>query len=238
LGYPKSRKGETQHPLKTSKIKGEAVAGFFISFEGIDKSGKSTQAEMLGKHLRTKGYEVVFTHEPGATELGKEIRHLVLTWKPQGVVDPMAEMFLFAADRAQHVSEVIKPALAANKIVITDRYIDSTLAYQGYGRGLDLDQLASTQQVATGGLLPDMTVWVDVDLETARRRFGREKADRLESEDDGLFERVRTGYEHLKKGSPNRFLKVDGCRTIEDVFEDIRGRVETRLEEHPQIENV
>lgn len=214
------------------------MAGFFISFEGIDKSGKSTQAEMLVKHLRDKGYDVVFTHEPGATELGKEIRHLVLTWKPQGVVDPTAEMFLFAADRAQHVSEVIQPALTANKIVITDRYIDSTLAYQGYGRGLDLDQLTSTQRVATGGLLPDMTIWVDVDLETARARFGKEKADRLESEKDGLFERVRAGYEKLSLASPNRFMKVDGCRTIEAVFEDICCAVEARLEEHQQIENV
>jgi len=209
------------------------VAGFFISFEGIDKSGKSTQAEMLVKHLQAKGYKVVFTHEPGATELGKEIRHLVLTWKPQGVVDSTAEMFLFAADRAQHVSEVIKPALAENKIVVTDRYIDSTLAYQGYGRGLDLGQLISTQQVATGGLLPNMTIWVDVDLETARARFGKEKADRMESEDDGLFERVRAGYEKLCVASPNRFLKVDGCRTIEDIFENICKEVETRLEEHP-----
>ena len=214
------------------------MAGFFISFEGIDKSGKSTQAELLVKHLCAKGYEVVFTHEPGATELGKEIRHLVLTWKPQGVVNPTAEMFLFAADRAQHVAEVIKPALKTNKIVITDRYIDSTLAYQGYGRGLDLDHLKSTQQVATGGLLPHMTVWVDVDLETARARFGKEKADRLESEDDGLFERVRAGYEKLCVASPDRYLKVDGCRTIEDIFKSISHEVETRLEEHPQIENV
>jgi len=232
------KEGETSLPLKTSKLKGDAVAGFFISFEGIDKSGKSTQAEMLAKHLQSKGHEVVFTYEPGATELGKEIRHLVLTWKPHGVVDPTAEMFLFAADRAQHVSEVVKPALAKNKIVITDRYIDSTLAYQGYGRGLDLDQLTSTQQVATGGLLPDMTIWVDVDLETARARFGKEKADRLESENDGLFERVSAGYEKLCVASPNRFLRIDGCRTIKDIFEDICGHVETRLEEHPQFENV
>jgi dTMP kinase len=214
------------------------VAGFFISFEGIDKSGKSTQADMLAKHLQTKGYEVVFTYEPGATELGKEIRHLVLTWKPHGDVDPTAEMFLFAADRAQHVSEVIKPALEKNKIVITDRYVDSTLAYQGYGRGLDLNQLASTQQVATGGLLPHMTIWVDVDVETARARFGKEKADRLESENDGLFERVRAGYEKLYLASPQRFLKVDGCRTIEDIFEEICRGVEKRLEEHTKIENV
>ncbi len=217
------------------------MAGLFISFEGIDKSGKSTQAGLLVDHLQGIGHEVVFTHEPGGTELGQEIRHLALTWKPQrsqGVVDPAAEIFLFAADRAQHVAEVIQPALAENKIVITDRYVDSTLAYQGYGRGLDLVQLQAVQHIATGGLLPHLTVWVDVDLATSRVRLEPGEADRMESEDDALFERVRAGYEELSTASPNRFLKVDGTREIRDIFEDIRKVVEAHLEEHSKTGTV
>lgn len=214
------------------------MAGLFISFEGIDKSGKSTQAELLVAYLKEKGQDVVFTHEPGGTELGHEIRHLVLTWKPQGVVDAKAEMFLFAADRAQHVAEVIQPALDANKIVITDRYVDSTLAYQGYGRGLALDQLEAIQQIATGGLLPDLTVWVDVDLATSRSRLASGEADRMESEDDVLFERVREGYEKLCLASPHRFLKIDGRASIEDISKDICNCVDTYLKEHHKAENV
>ncbi|MBT3605996.1 MAG: dTMP kinase [Candidatus Latescibacteria bacterium] len=208
------------------------MAGFFISFEGIDKSGKSTQAARLVRYLQEAGREVVFTHEPGGTELGQELRHLALNWKPQNSqsgVDPTAEIFLFAADRAQHVAEIIQPALEEGKIVVTDRYVDSTLAYQGYGRGLDLDQLEKIQQIATGGLLPDLTVWVDVDLATSRGRLAPGGADRMESEDDALFESVREGYGHLSLASPNRFLKVDGTRTIDDIFEEIRNGVEARL---------
>lgn len=209
------------------------MAGFFISFEGIDKSGKSTQAERLVAYLRETGREVVFTHEPGGTELGKELRHLALTWQPKhsqkGRVDPTAEIFLFAADRAQHVAEIIRPALDDGKIVVTDRYVDSTLAYQGYGRGLALDQLEMIQQIATGGLLPHLTVWVDVDLATSRGRLASDVADRMESEDDALFERVRAGYEQLCLASSNRYLKMDGTRTIDDIFEDIKTEVEARL---------
>ena len=208
------------------------MAGFFISFEGIDKSGKSTQAARLVAYLQETGREVVFSHEPGGTELGQELRHLALTWKPQnaqGGVDPTAEIFLFAADRAQHVAEIIRPALEDDKIVITDRYIDSTLAYQGYGRGLDLDRLNMIQQIATGGLLPHLTVWVDVDLATSRGRLEPGEADRMESEDDAMFERIRVGYEKLYLASPNRFLKMDGTRPIEDIFEDIRSSVEAHL---------
>lgn len=203
--------------------------GLFISFEGIDKSGKSTQAQMLAKHLQETGRDVVLTREPGGTALGKEIRHLVLTWKPQGVVDSNAEMFLFAADRAQHVAEVIKPGLEAGKIVITDRYVDSTLAYQGFGRVLDIETLQHIQHIATGGLLPDLTVWVDVDLETAKSRYGDEKADRMESADEAMFERVRAGYKKLSVEAPNRFLRVDGKQEISDIFEVVKQHVDNRL---------
>lgn len=230
------RKGKEPFPALPG---GEVGSDLFISFEGIDKSGKSTQAERLVDYLRALGREVVYTHEPGGTELGREIRHLALTWKPQGVVHAMADVFLFAADRAQHVAEVIRPALEQNKIVITDRYVDSTLAYQGYGRGLDVAQLQVIQEIATGGLMPDLTVWVDVDVKTARARFGKEQADRMESVDDGVFERVRGGFEKLCAADPARFLKVDGRQQIDDIFMVVREVVDTRLaQEHPESENV
>jgi len=217
------------------------MAGLFVSFEGIDKSGKSTQAKLLVDYLKTKNHEVVFTHEPGGTELGKEIRHLALTWKPQSAqsaVDPTAEIFLFAADRAQHVAEKIRPALAEDKIVITDRYVDSTLAYQGYGRGLDLQKLETVQQIATGGLLPDLTVWVDVDLATSRSRFASGEGDRLEAEADKWFERVRMGYEKLCLASPARFIRIDGRGRMEEISHEIQEAVNRRLEEHLKIKNV
>lgn len=208
------------------------MSGFFISFEGIDKSGKSTQAKRLVTYLKEKGREVVFTHEPGGTELGQELRRLALTWKPQkssAPVDPTAEMFIFAADRAQHVAEIIRPALNQGNVVITDRYLDSTLAYQGYGRGLDVDRLHAIQKIATGGLLPHLTIWVDVNLATSRSRYGQEEADRMESQDDGAFERVRAGFEKLAQASPNRFFRVDGSLPMDDVFDKIKLVVDQKL---------
>ncbi|MDA0709496.1 MAG: dTMP kinase [bacterium] len=205
------------------------MAGYFISFEGIDKSGKSTQARHLTDHLRSRGYGVVDTHEPGGTDLGLQIRHLLLTWKPDGRVDARAELLLFAADRAQHVAEVIRPALAQNKVVITDRYVDSTMAYQGFGRGLDLADLQRIQDIATGGLMPDLTVLVEVDVATARARYGKGRADRLESEDNALFQKVMAGYTHLCDRSPDRFLKVDGSGAIGPISKQILAVVESRL---------
>ena len=216
-------------------MKVNKMAGFFISFEGIDKSGKSTQAEKLVAHLRENGKDVVFTHEPGATELGREIRHLALDWEPRdgGDVDARAEMFLFAADRAQHVNELIRPSLKADKVVITDRYVDSTMAYQGYGRGLDLGELKDVQDLATGGLLPDMTVWVDVDLQTARDRGWGQDADRMESASDAVFQRVREGFAALCKSEPNRIVRIDGTQSVERVWKDVKTAVRARLDGGP-----
>jgi len=205
------------------------MAGFFISFEGIDKSGKSTQAGLLVECLKGEGHEVVFTFEPGATALGQKLRYLALDWNPEGGIDDRAEMFLFAADRAQHVSRVICPALAKHQVVISDRYIDSTLAYQGYGRALDLDDLKMVQNLATGGLKPDLTVWVDVDLQTARDRGWGKGADRIEAEDEAWFQRVREGFGLLWESEPDRFIRVDGTRDEEAIFEDIKTEVVARL---------
>ena len=205
------------------------MSGFFISFEGIDKSGTSTLARLLVDHLRSSGRDVVPTYEPGSTELGGEIRHLVLDWKPQGEIDATAEMFLFAADRAQHVNEVIRPSLDADKVVISDRYVDSTLAYQGYGRGLNLNDLRMIQNVATGGLMPAITIWLDVDLQTARKRGWGIGADRIEKEDEAFFQRVRQGFAAGYKSEPDRIFRVDGSQPISDVFEGVKKVVVDRM---------
>ncbi|MDP6777863.1 MAG: dTMP kinase, partial [Candidatus Latescibacteria bacterium] len=178
------------------------MSGFFLTFEGIEKSGKTTQADLLVDRLRAEGRDVVFTLEPGGTRLGEGARRLLLDPNLGMEVSQRAEVFLFAADRAQHIEEVIRPALDAGKLVISDRFVDSTIAYQGHGRGVDLAELNTIQEFATGGLRPDLTVLVDVDVDTSRARM--EAADRLESEDDGFFERVREGYLSLWRAEPER----------------------------------
>ena len=214
------------------------MSGLFISFEGIDQSGKSTQAKKLYDYLRKCGCKVVrrrkvvFTHEPGKTELGQEIRSLVLGRKSEGKIDATAEMFLFSADRAQHVNEVIRPSLDAGKVVISDRYFDSTLAYQGYGRGLDLNDLGMIQDVATGGLKPDITIWIDVDLQTVDKRELPLFLDRIELEDridEIFFQKVRRGFAAGCKSEPYRIFRVDGTRPIDAVFEDVKKKVINRI---------
>ena len=216
----------------------EQMSGFFISFEGIDKSGKSTQAKLLVDHLQERGYEVVLTYEPGGTELGQEIRRLVLEKKSQDEqdeIDAIAEMFLFSADRVQHVSELIRPSLDAGKVVVSDRYVDSTLAYQGYGRGLNLNDLRMIQNVATGGLKPDITIWMDVDAQTVHERELQQLPlfiDRIESEDKkdkNFFQKVRQGFQEAYKSEPDRIFRVDGSRSIIDVFEDVKKAIADRM---------
>ena len=211
------------------------MSGLFISFEGIDQSGKSTQAKKLFDYLQDSGYEVVFTYEPGDTELGREIRRLVLERKLQGEIDATAEMFLFSADRVQHVNELIRPSLDAGKVVISDRYVDSTLAYQGYGRGLNLDDLRMIQNAATGGLKPDITIWIDVDLQTIRKRELPLFSDRIESEgrenkgEKTFFQRVRQGFKEAYQSEPNRIFRVDGTRSVDAVFKDVKQVVINRI---------
>ena len=194
----------------------------FITFEGIDKSGKSTQAQRLADALRERGRSVVLTLQPGGTELGKAIRHLVLDRDYEVEVAPTAEVLLFAADRAQHVAEVIRPALQAGKVVVCDRFVDSTLAYQGYGRGMDLDQLTAVMHVATGGLQPDATVLVDVDLETARARGWGTDPDRIENRGESYFERVRNGFLTMSRSEPDRFHVYDGRQDADALATAIR----------------
>ena len=205
------------------------MAGLFISFEGIDGVGKSTQADLLEAYLAEKGHRVIRTLEPGGTELGQEIRHLLLHRK--GDVAPRAEALLYAADRAHHVATKIKPALAEGIDVITDRYLDSSVAYQGAGRVLGADEVRDLSIWATGGLLPDLTVLLDLDAAAAatRRSGTGTEPDRLEREKIEFFEAARAQYLKLAADEPNRFLVLDARDNVEELQAQIRTRIDSLL---------
>ena len=192
--------------------------GLFITFEGGDGCGKTTQIKLLDEYLRNKGYQTLLTREPGSKGLGVKLREILLNY--DGDVSPTAESFLFLADRAQHVDCIIKPAIESGVIVLCDRHTDSTVAYQGYGRGLDLEQIALLNKIATGGLKPDLTIVLDVDVETSQKRVGAEK-DRMESAGVEFFERVRKGFLEIAKQEPDRVKVVDSKQTIEEIHKQI-----------------
>ena len=190
----------------------------FVTFEGLDGSGKTTQAALLAESLREDGVEVVATREPGGTPLGEQIRDLVLHGDH---VAPWAEAALYAASRAQHVEEVIRPALDRGATVVCDRYVDSSVAYQGVGRGLGLDEVLALNLVVVGGLLPDRTVLVEIDPETAAERVGS-SGDRIERDGIALWRRVAHAYRALAEGDPERYVVVDGRRPVAEVAREIR----------------
>jgi dTMP kinase len=181
--------------------------GWFICFEGGDGAGKSTQVRLLTEELERRGHSVLVTREPGGTPLGARIRDLLLHGDH---VAPRAEALLFAADKAHHVDELIRPALDAGQVVITDRYTDSSIAYQGAGRDLGADEIRRLQQWAVGGLFPDLTIILDVTPEVGRERRG-EVHDRLESEADDFHAAVRQGFLDLAARDPERYLVVDAA---------------------------
>ncbi len=202
----------------------------FITLEGPDGSGKTTQIRLLAEWLREQDYEVVLTREPGGTGIGDQIR-VVLHDPRNTAMDARTEILLFSASRAQHVAQRIRPALAAGKIVISDRYADSTLAYQGYGRGLNLETLRTITAFATGGLTPDLTLYLDITSQEGlqRRRLGGGEWNRLDAETLGFHQRVRSGYLELAGLEPERWVVIDAARSVEEVQAEIRSLVKARL---------
>ncbi|HVG34189.1 MAG TPA: dTMP kinase, partial [Pyrinomonadaceae bacterium] len=192
----------------------------FITFEGIDGSGKSTQLRMLASVLRLGGFEVVVTREPGGTPLGKRLRTALLD--AQAEVDPLAELLLYAADRAQHVRTLLRPALETSHIVLSDRYADATVAYQGAGRGFTPELIAEVVALATGGLKPDLTLIFDVSvaeclLRTKRRETNDQGKDRLDGEDVDFYARVRERYLEIAAAEPERVRIVDASGSVEET---------------------
>lgn len=206
------------------------MKGKFIVFEGIDGSGKTTQLQLLGKYLSGRGYPVQLTREPGGTRVGEQIRELLLN--PQyGELVPVAEALLYAAARAQHVAQVILPALEEGKIVLCDRFIDSSLAYQGFGRGVDVSLLEQVNGAAAGGLVPDLVLILDFCRESGMDRLSRpgREIDRIEGEACEFHRRVRSGYLALAARNPLLYRVIDACRPVEQVHRDIVEAVEEVL---------
>lgn len=202
--------------------------GVFLVFEGGEGAGKSTQMERLASYLRSKGHRVMVTREPGGTSVGNRIRQILLDPDAKEI-SPKAEALLYAADRAQHVDEKIRPALEAGSIVISDRYLDSSLAYQGLARGLGVDDVLSLNQWGTAGLLPDLVMFLDGEPEEGLRRSGAD--DRIEQEGLDFHLKVREAYRSLADRYPQRFLVVDGNRDPQAVFSEIRDKVEDLLKD-------
>lgn len=193
-----------------------APQGRFVVLEGIDGCGKSTQIEALRRWLPTSGLlapgvELLVTREPGGTALGAALRQLLLHPPGEAAPEPMAELLLYAADRAQHVEQCIRPALAAGHWVLSDRYSGSTAAYQGYGRGLDLARIAQLEELATGGLAPDLTLWLELPLAESLRRRGERTADRIEASGEAFLQRVIEGFAALAAGRGWRRVDATGA---------------------------
>ena len=197
--------------------------GLFITFEGADGCGKTTQIELIDKYLLSKGFETLLTREPGAKGLGTKLREILLHY--DGEVSPNCESFLFLADRAQHIDCIIKPALKEGKIILCDRHTDSTVAYQGYGRGVNIEEIQKLNNMATSGLKPDLTIVFDVDIETSMSRVGKNK-DRMESSGIDFFNKVRQGYLEIAKKEPQRVKVIDSSDTIENIHKKVVELVE------------
>lgn len=193
--------------------------GLLVTFEGIEGSGKTTQIELTRSYLEDKGYPCLVTREPGGTPLGREIRDFLLD-KEDLRIDPLAEVLLIEADRAQHVAEVILPALEEGRMVLCDRFTDATVAYQGYGRGMDLSFIEEMNQRATGGLIPQCTIVLDCTVEKGMARAGRQ--DRFERENHLFHQRVRDGYLRIARQEPQRVKMISGEGKLEAIQEEIR----------------
>lgn len=200
--------------------------GLFITLEGADGCGKTTQLNLLKEYLTSRGYEIVVTREPGGKGLGEKLREILLNY--DGEVSDRCEAFLYLADRAQNIDTIIKPAINSGKIVLCDRHTDSSVAYQGYGREQNIDNINKLNELAVNGVHPDLTIVFDIDTETSMERVGAEK-DRLESAGIEFHKRVRNGYLEIAKKNPQRIKVVDASQTIEDVQRDVIKIVEEVL---------
>ena len=210
------------------------MAGAFVTFEGIDGCGKSTQMRMLASELRLRGVEVLSTHEPGGTALGKRLREALLD--PAESVDPMAEILIYAADRAQHVRTIVRPALESGRVVLSDRYADSTVAFQGAGRGFSPEMVQTVVDLATGGLKPDLTLFFDLPVadcmaRTMRRKDGGIHSDRLENEDATFHTRVRDAYMKIAASEPDRVRIIDATGSVNETQDKVVSIVTAILEE-------
>lgn len=209
--------------------------GLFISFEGTEGGGKSTQIDRLAERLRAVGREVVTLREPGGTPIGEEIRHLVKHSETNRAMTPETELLLICASRAQLVREVIRPALISGHVVLCDRFLDSTVAYQGHGRGLDLALVNAVNEVAVGPTRPDLTFWLHVPVDISERRrqernaVGNGLRDRFEDAGRTFFEHVEQGFAAIAAAEPVRVIPIDATRAIADVGDAIWTVVETRL---------
>lgn len=218
--------------IQAPEIPRRQVSGLFFTFEGIDGCGKSTQVKLLADALTAAGVNPIYTREPGGTRVGERVRPLLLSDSSADVF-PLTEVLLLAAARAQHVLEVIKPGVAGGRVVLCDRYTDSTVAFQGHGRGVNLEIIDDVNRIATGGLMPDLTILYDVDLHVARARLdarpprpGAEPArDRFDVEDLQFHNRVRTGYLELAAAAPGRIRVIDSSRPIEAVHAETKRLV-------------
>jgi dTMP kinase len=206
------------------------MSGKLIVFEGVEGCGKTTQIQLCFQWLESLNIPVLLTREPGGTELGKDLRALLLEKSPSKPVEEVTELLLYAADRAQHIQEELKPNLATGKFILCDRYTDSTIAYQGYGRGLDMSLISNLNQIATGGLTSDITIWLDVDVEVGlSRKRGQAKLDRIEQETMDFHRRVQQGYTKLAASNSSRIVRIDGNNSQDIVQKNIQDILQQRL---------
>lgn len=204
--------------------------GFFITFEGGEGAGKSIQVEILASHLHEEGFEVVVSREPGGTRIGEQIR--AITHSTENVdLNPIAEAYLMAAARAQHVVQIIKPALDNGKVVLCDRFVDSSIAYQGYGRKLGPDIISKLNELAVDGAIPNLTLYLKVSPQVGhkRRNKSNKSADRLDLQQQEFYDRVEAGYEKVANDNQKRYVIIDASTSIESVAQEIWKVVKSRL---------
>lgn len=210
--------------------------GSFITLEGPEGAGKTTQLKLLSRHLDNIGCKHLVTRDPGGTPLGKQIRRILLN--PENPVTPMAELLLYQADRAQHVTEVILPALQCGKLVLCDRYIDSTIAYQGYGRGIDLDLIDRLNQMATSGLMPELTILFDIESSAGLNRLHPGGHDRLEREAIEFHHKVRNGYHELARKDRARWRIIDAAKPLTVVQEELRKILSEKFSDKHNLDKI